>query len=74
MVDRHFIERLTPLDDKSGHKYEVRADLVDGKRPAVSIKTGGDVVVIDVADWSVIADSIQRGIDTVGDHADSSST
>lgn len=74
MSDRHFMERLVPFNDKSGNRYEVRADLVDGKRPAVSIKTGFDVVVIDVDDWSVVADCVQRGIDTIGDHADDPST
>ncbi len=70
MADRHFIEKLEQYADKSGHKYEVRADLVDGKRPAISISTGSDVVRIDVEDWEVITDCVRRGIETVGDHPD----
>lgn len=70
MADRHFIEKLCQYEDKSGHKYEVRADLIDGKRPAISIRVGHDVVSVDVDDWEVLADCIQRGIDTVGDHPD----
>lgn len=74
MANRHFIEKLEQYTDKSGHKYEVRADLVEGKRPAISISTGGDVVQIDAEDWDVIADCVRRGIETVGDHPDDVTT
>ncbi len=70
MADRHFIEKLEQYADKSGYKYEVRADLVEGKRPAISISTGSDVVSIDVEDWNMIVDCVGRWIETVGNHPD----
>lgn len=70
MAERSFNEKLKPYKDASGHEYCVDATLVEGKRPVVSISTGGDVVTIDVADWQVVKDCVERAIENVGDHPD----
>lgn len=71
MANRHFAEKIMKYQDNSGHKYEVRADLIEGKRPAVSIRTGSEVVVIEAEDWDVIVDCVRRGIEAIGDHPES---
>ena len=70
MAQRNFSEHLFPFGDGSGHRYRVRVELVEGKRPAIFMETGSEVVCVAVEDWEVVKDCVTRGIDAVGDHAD----
>lgn len=70
MAQRHFSESLFQFGDGSGHKCKVRVELVEGKRPAIFLESGSDVVCVDVEDWEVVKDCVNRGIEAVGDHPD----
>jgi hypothetical protein len=71
MSNRTFIEKLVPFTDGTGYDITIKVELVDGAKPCIIIEScTRDSVIIQVEDWEVVKDAIDRGVSNVGDHAD----